>query len=256
MNEPQQLLDRLSAIGASLARRESALALIGLGSVGMELERLDRYSDLDFFVIVRPGHKAQYIEDLGWLVESAPIAYRFRNTADGYKVLYADGIFCEFAVFEPDELAAIPFAAGRLVWRAEGVDETIAAPPPSRDRAGEEQPDWWLLGEALTNLYVGLLREHRGERLTAMRFIQSYAVERILALAERLQGPGGASRDPFTPERRYEARYPAMAALLPAMLQGYARNRESARAALAYLDAHFELNEAMRAAVAALCSEL
>jgi len=37
------------------------------------------------------------------------------------------------------------------------------------------------------------------------------------------------------------------------MLQGYSRNRESARAALAFLDSHFELNEAMKAAVLALC---
>ena len=95
------------------------MALIGLGSVGLELERLDSYSDLDFFTIVRPGHKADYLDDLSWLADVAPIAYCFRKTRDGYKLLYEDGIFCEFAVFEEAELAQ-SFPPGRVVWRAPG----------------------------------------------------------------------------------------------------------------------------------------
>ena len=43
------LLKRLDDIGQSLERSGHALALIGLGSVGVELDRLDSYSDLDFF---------------------------------------------------------------------------------------------------------------------------------------------------------------------------------------------------------------
>ncbi len=105
--QPERLLARLEAIGQSLAGSGRGLALIGLGSVGLELERLDAYSDLDFFAIVEPGSKSEYLADLGWLAAPAPIVYAFRNTVDGYKYLYQDGIFCEMAVFEPDELAAI-----------------------------------------------------------------------------------------------------------------------------------------------------
>ena len=57
-------------IGAALARRDDALALLGLGSVGLETARLDRWSDLDFFAIVAPGAKARYIERLDWLAEA------------------------------------------------------------------------------------------------------------------------------------------------------------------------------------------
>jgi lincosamide nucleotidyltransferase len=53
----QSLLKRLNEIGHSLEKSGHALALIGLGSVGLELDRLDSYSDLDFFVIVENGHK-------------------------------------------------------------------------------------------------------------------------------------------------------------------------------------------------------
>jgi hypothetical protein len=257
MTEPEFLLNRLTSIGDSLATRETALALIGLGSVGLEFERLDRFSDLDFFVIVKAGNKAHYLTDLSWLTDIAPVAYAFMNTKDGYKLLYEDGVFCEFAVFEEAELEQVPFAPGRVVWRAAGVAESISVPkPPSREAQDEQSTDWHL-GEALTNLYVGLLREHRGERLTAMRFIQGYAVDRILALAEQLRPATNALPDPFNRERRFEFRYPDMAPLLPAMLQGYERNRESALAALAFLDEHFEINAAMKTAIRRLCdSEL
>lgn len=253
MIEPEFLLNRLSAIGNSLATRETALALIGLGSVGLESERLDRFSDLDFFVIVKAGSKGRYLDDLSWLSGVAPVAYAFMNTKDGYKLLYEDGVFCEFAVFEEAELEHIPFAPGRVVWKAAGVAESIGVPKhPSHDGPGEQSIAWHL-GEALTNLYVGLLREHRGEKLTAMRFIQVYAVDRILALVEQIRPATNALADPFNRERRFEFRYPDVAPLLPALLQGYERNRESALAALAFLEDHFELNAAMKTAIRRLC---
>jgi len=59
MNTPEKLLKRLDDIGQELSKRPGALALIGLGSVGLERERLDTFSDLDFFVIVQAGYKAQ-----------------------------------------------------------------------------------------------------------------------------------------------------------------------------------------------------
>ena len=65
--EQDLLLSRLNDIGASLARSKKAVALIGLGSVGIEVDRLDEFSDLDFFAIVEPGYKAEFIEDLDWL---------------------------------------------------------------------------------------------------------------------------------------------------------------------------------------------
>ena len=253
MNRPQSLLNRLDAIGRSLAGRESALALIGLGSVGLERDRLDSFSDLDFFVIVQPGTKAGYLQDLSWLTDIAPVAYYFQNTKDGYKLLYEDGIFCEFAVFEEAELAPIPFAPGRIIWKAPGVDERLTVPQHAHERAQEAPAEAWLLGEALTNLYVGLQREQRGETLSAMRFIQGHAVQHVLNLAERLQTPAAVSEDPFSRERRFELRYPALVPLLSGLLQGYEKNRESAWAALAFLDDNFKINPAMKRAILHLC---
>lgn len=249
----QQLLARLDAIAQAAAKTGQSLALLGLGSVGLEQDRLDVYSDLDFFLIVQPGAKQTFLKDLGWLSAPAPLAYSFRNTVDGYKALYADGIFCEFAVFEPNELAEIPFAPGRVVWHADGFDPAQLQPTP-RPPSGQSLDRDWLLGEALTNLYVGLGRYRRGEKLSGMRFIQNYAVERVLELAA-LERSDQAPPDRFDVARRAEQRFPALASELPAFMQGYANSLASARAILAYLDAHYAVNPAMRAAIVALCED-
>jgi lincosamide nucleotidyltransferase B/F len=247
----KELLNRLEEIGRSVAAAGNALAVIGLGSVGVELERLDDYSDLDFFVIVQPGQKERFLADLHWLAGIHPVAYHFRNTADGYKLLYQDGIFCEFAVFEEAELEAIPFAEGRIVWKAAGVDDAVRLPRRQAQRK-EPRTEEWLLGEALTCLYVGLCRFQRGEKLSAQRFIQHFAVDRVLELLELGGITGGAPRDPFALERRFEQRFPAVVAQLPHFVQGYERSPESAQALLHFLDGRFAINPALKSRIESL----
>jgi len=48
--------------------------------------------------------KQPFIDCLDWLEEICPLAYRFKNCELGYKFLFNDGIYGEFAVFEPEEL--------------------------------------------------------------------------------------------------------------------------------------------------------
>ena len=252
MNAPVQLTARLDAIGRSVASSKHGLAVIGLGSAGIELGRIDQYSDLDFFVIVEDGSKKQYLENLDWLSSIAPIAYYFQNTADGFKLLYADGIFCEMAVFDISELERIPFAEGRLVWKAAHISDKLRIP---KSKAGRETPqnEDWLLGEALTNIYVGLCRFRRGEKLSAARFVQGYALDRIVDLSARLATAGDAPADVFMPERRYEQRYPELALHLPAFMQGYEKTPASARAMLDFLDSNFDINPAIKAEIMQLC---
>jgi lincosamide nucleotidyltransferase B/F len=246
------LLTRLDEIGRSLERSGHALALIGLGSAGLELDRIDAYSDLDFFVLVESGYKAAFLDSLHWLSDIHPIAYSFRNTQDGFKLLFADGIFCEFAAFELAELLNVPFAPGRVVWKRPEVPDTVSRPSPAPvppDKPGRD----WLLGEALTNLYVGLQRDLRGEKLSAMRFIQINAVDRLLELTESIETEHEAHRDPFARERRFEQRFPALAPALASWMQGYEKNRESALAVLRFLEEHFKVNGAMAAEIRKLC---
>lgn len=248
MNRTALLLQRLDEIGLALSRSGHALALLGLGSSGQETARLDEFSDLDFFAIVEPGYKQAFIDDLSWLQVVHPLAYTFRNTPDGYKVLFADQIFAEVAVFEPGELAHIPYSAGRVIWKDPRLDDEVLAPAgPHQEPAGDGQA--WHLGEALTNLYVGMLRCRRGEKLSALRFVQVYALDHVLSLAASTEAEQPASVDRFAGERRVEQRFPALAARLPEFQQGYASTPQSALAILAFLEQHFDVERAIAQAI-------
>jgi hypothetical protein len=232
---PAYLLKRLEHIGVSLRDTGQALALLGLGSVGLDRSRLDAFSDLDFFAIVEPGSKSRFIQNLDWLAAVHPLDWHFQNTADGSKALMTDGVFCEFAVFEPHELARIPFAPGQVVWRREGFDTHCLHPQvalPSICNADET----WIVGEALSCLFVGMQRWSRGEWLSASRCVQSQALDRLIELDALRRKPLGdpSLRDPFASDRRLERRQPELAAELALLVPGY---QHTPSAAWAILDA-------------------
>jgi hypothetical protein len=250
----QILLGRLDALAAALREDPAALGLLALGSVGADTTRIDAWSDLDFFVVVQPEAKARYIADLAWLSGVHPLVWSYRNTVDGHKALMQDGVLCEFAVFAPAELSAVPYAPGRWVWRRDALAAAGSRPcvplPKPHDPA-------WLLGEALSNLMVGLMRHARGERLAAMRMIQVFALDRVLQLAALAPQPeartGSAdAADPFNVDRRLEARCPELAAQLPTWAAGYSGSVSAARSLLAWLQARHTVPAAVAERVGAL----
>ncbi|MGB2569110.1 hypothetical protein ACPFP2_11730 [Micromonospora citrea] len=243
------MLRRLDELAAHLATRPDTVALLGLGSAGAAHDRLDAHSDLDFFLVVADGAVARYVDSVDWLAAPCPVAYSFANERRGRKALYADGIFVEYAVFTVGELAGLSFTGARVVWQRPDAPTGLAAqgasPPPATPYDTVE----FHLNEALTNLYVGLHREARGERLNASRFIQSYAVDRVLALA-RLTSPGTAHRrDPFDPTRRVEQAYPPEELPLAEMVPGYRANRDAARATFSWLSARFPVHPVLGEAI-------
>jgi hypothetical protein len=246
-----QLLDRLSDIVQALERSGKGIALLGVGSTGLETDRLDRFSDLDFLAVVEEGSKQEFIDSLDWLEAAHPIAYAFQNTVDGYKVLFADGVFAEFGVLMPSELAQIPYPPTRIVWKTDAFDEKLAQ-GNQLPRSDGKRSLKWLLGEILTNLFIGLGRYRRGEKLAALELVQVHAINRMMELAPYIEPAQSAQRDPFAPARRFEAHFPGLAAHLPEFMQGYERTPESARAILAFVSEHFDVNPAMRQAILAL----
>lgn len=252
MDRREALLERLDAIAASLEADADGLALLGLGSVGRELERLDAWSDLDFFAIVRAGAKRRFIDGLSWLERAAPLAYAFKNTADGYKLLFHDGVFAEMAVFEPEELAGIPFAPGRAVWVRPGFDAAALEPKDERGRLRDGFELRHAAEELLTCLYVGLCRWRRGERLSAWRFIQSYCLDRYLELSTLRDPPEGGAADLYGLDRRFELRYPEAAKGLPSFLLGYDRVPEAAAWLLGWLGSWYPVSPALSAEITKL----
>lgn len=247
-------LKRLEEIAQSLERTEHAIALLALGSIGVERERMDEYSDLDFFVICEAGQKKRYIDNLDWLYTLAPVAYSFQNTVDGHKLLYQDDVFCEFAVFEIKELSSIPFSKGSVVWHKQDFDTTICEPTvtESTKKSSEE----YLIGEALTNLYVGIGRYHRGEKLSAYSFIQEAAVHQVIELMSSNEVANEEyDLDLFNLTRRFEKRYPESSKRLPMLLTGYENTLASAEEILEFLDMNFKINQNMKMRILDLLHE-
>ena len=181
------------------------------------------------------------------------MVYAFLNTADGYKLLFEDGIFAEMAVFEPDELARIPFTGGRFVWHAPDFQLPVPLEGNALSAAEPMHATEWLVNETLSNLYIGLGRFQRGEKLSAARFVQGHAVDRILDLAPRIEQAQSGLPDPFDPARRFESSFPQTAEHLPYFTPGYEDTPAAARAILAFLGTHFDINPAIKKGILERC---
>lgn len=236
MPQPQLLLERLLQMANHLSTLEGPQLLLGLGSVGVEMARLDAYSDLDFFLIVEDGYKQRFIDELDWLSDVHPLAYAFQNTIDGHKILFADGIYGEFAVFEYGEMPNINYSGGRIVWKRDTFDASALPMQNGPGANGRRSELDYALNEALTNLYVGLCRYARGEKLNAFYFVQQYAVGNLLKVIHLIEPGQNPFVDRYGLERRVEFRHPSFAKLLPSFTQGYNYVNESALAILIYIE--------------------
>lgn len=243
MPSPQVLEARLESIAQTLRSSNNVYALLGLGSAGVDRTRMDKYSDLDFFVIAKEGFKQEFIDDLGWLKASGELGFSVKNTVDGHKFLYLDGVFCEFAVFEPHELRQIPFSKGRVVWAEEGFNCDLLMPTNTAGSYSRSSDIEWIIGESLTNLYVGLGRYCRGEKLSAFKFVQVFSADRLLDLLHIKYESKSTEVDQYMPDRRAEARLPMTEPLFEMFCQGYGKTPESALTQLQWLEENFSINE-------------
>ena len=243
---PERLLQRLDDLGAALAGRGDVVALIALGSVGVAFDRLDDHSDLDFFVIVEDDARQRYVDSIDWLEELFPVAFSFPNTVDGRKVLFADGLYGEYAVFTVAGVTACAAPAGRVVWQRA---DALAGLDAARGVPGASPHDTvqWQANEALTNLYVALHRLARGELLSATRLIQVHAVDRVLTIAG-LHAGGSGQQDGFAVERGAERRF-GVGVPFASMVPGYDRNRDAALAILAWLEACADVDPVLAGAI-------
>ena len=228
----------------SMAKRfktdPNVCCLLGLGSMS-ELSRMDQYSDMDFFLIVEDGFKETYIKDLSWFGKE--IVFSFQNTKDGYKVLFADGVFAEFAVFIQSEMPHIGFTKGKVYYAKPGFDLSIVEPKQLKPKKPLNVD--FNINEALTNLYVGVLREKRGEHASSFTFIQVYAADLIMRLFEDLFVAADTLDDYYVFERRIEFKYQESKKILSGLKQGYDKNLESALFALEFLNLYYSVNQAM-----------
>lgn len=245
MQRKEQLLKRIHDLGLVLLKRPEVCALMGLGSIGIERDRLDDVSDLDFFVVVDKGYKSRYIENLDWLSETYPLGYAFRNSKDGHKIMFEDGIYGEFAIFEDQEVKDLYQSEGKIIWQRKDYDSSllIQSKGPKPKLYQKDMHD--AFNEALTNLYVGLCRVHRGEKLSGYRFIETFALNNILSVLHLCEERDQTHEDDYNIERRFEKHYPIFSKSLPLMLQGYQHIEVSALNLFNFLKAHMDVPSVM-----------
>lgn len=244
-------LTRLDGLAEAVATDPEVLAVLGLGSAGAEHDRFDDHSDIDFWLVVSDrAAKERYLGRIDWLAGfGGRVAYSFVNDPNGRKALLEDGLFLEYAIFTPEELRRLPFAGARVLWQRPGAAFDLDGHPgPGRPTAIDTVD--FHVNEALTNLFVGLHRELRGERLTAFRFIQVFAIDRVLALLGLDPTRHWNQRDPFEATRRVESSFSDVP--LSAMVPGYDQNGAAARSTLDWLTATYETDPAIVEAIRAL----
>ena len=182
--------------------------IIGLVLVGStaETQRVDEWSDHDFFVITEEGDQEALRQKLTWLPDPDSIAFSFRETEHGLKVVYKSGEVLEFAVFSCDELRVCMVNHHRLAYGNEKVEQALAEAtnrlPPVV--VGDDLADF---RHFLSVLVIQVGRSRRGERITAVQGIHGGATTALLkVLTRRL--PADPRLDKLDVSRRFEFVHP------------------------------------------------
>jgi lincosamide nucleotidyltransferase len=228
----QVIQETISLLAEAAQSATNTIALVGAGSAGVELSRMDQYSDIDFFLIVEDGCSANFIDENTWFEKYLPVNFWFRDTAHGNKALLANGVFLEFAVFTEAELAQYGIPGLRVIWSKEGfkLPEIPTIQPEERELS-------YYVDQALSNLYVGALRLRRGERLAALSMIERSALTNLLT-AYRIKNKL-VIQDPFNIERRAEGNFDVDFGKL---IRGYDLLEKSLVGILAFAEENFEVN--------------
>jgi hypothetical protein len=190
-----------------LAGDERVVGLVALGSMAAVDYEPDEWSDHDFFVIVEAGEQERFRTDFSWLPDSERVAFSFRETEHGVKVVYDDGHLLEFAVFDDRELDLARVNRYRVLVDRGDLERRMGELRAATVRASEAaaRDDAWLFGQFLTNLLVGVGRFRRGERLSGHVFVKSHAASHLLALlARHLRAERASLLDDLDAWRRFD----------------------------------------------------
>lgn len=217
----ERALRRMDEITAYYANQPGVIAVAAFGS-NAERERFDAYSDLDFLVICEALEKQRLLEQVRQLETLHAIDGMLISYGDAVKLLFSDGVLCDFGIVTPDQLRVFPHGAGRILWtRSEEEIPDVLAVEPERETEQE------LADSALFSLYVGCMRERRGEKAAAFYEVQVCAAQKVLTLMQ------GKQADAFSAFRHAEQLTPED--VVARMTPGYGRSQQAAAYMLALL---------------------
>ncbi len=214
--QPQEYQDFTTQLRANLSQDESVIGLVALGSMAQQDYQPDQWSDHDFFLIVTTGEQESFRSKLDWLPQPNEIAFSFRETQHGLKVVYQSGHLLEFAVFDTQELYLAKVNRYRVLLDRAEIEQQLVkikaasteTPSAATDESSQTDRDF---GQFLTNLLVGVGRYRRGEKLSGQQFVKTYAFRHLLVLLQKyLPSPQKSVLDNLDPYRRFERVYPAL----------------------------------------------
>ena len=231
--------ETLEKLSSAAQNSPHTIALIGAGSAGADISRMDQYSDIDFFLIVEEGSSADFINDNSWFGRDVSIVFAFRDTDHGNKVLLENGVFLEFAIFTEVELSLYGIPGLSTIWSKPGF-----ALPNFSEKVAVERELSYYVNQGLSNLLIGALRLKRGERLAALAMIERHALTNFL-IAYRMKNHLKIE-DPFNIERRAER---TLGVEFARLLQGYEKLEESLAEILNFAERNFEVNRPIAEAI-------
>lgn len=202
----EQYTERLIA---SVSARTDVEGLVLLGSTAA-VDRIDEWSDHDFYLVVREGTQERFRTDLDWLPDPEEVVFAVRETEHGLKVIYRSGAVLEFAVASREEVSTFggsPYAV--VLDRADVTARMEAAPTTPPPAEPDDLREFRLF---LSLVLIGVGRARRGEELAGGQLVRTYAAERLLTVLRHRLTPQSdsieAEMDPFNVFRRFEAAYP------------------------------------------------
>lgn len=200
-----RFLDYSKSLTEACIAHPEIIGLVLVGSAA-ETERVDAWSDHDFSVITPSGSQEALRTDLRWLPNSQSIAFSFRETEHGLKVVYESGAVLEFAIFDCTELQSCMVNHHHLAY---GNHDVAQALETAKNLKSEESPADSVkdFRHFLSVLIIGVGRARRGEILTAGENIRSTATTALLKVFTR-QLDKDSRLDKFDPRRRFELAYP------------------------------------------------
>lgn len=214
----QRFTERLSE---RLAADERVLGLVALGSMAAQDTQPDRWSDHDFFVIVRPGEPEGFRLDLSWLPDVQDLVLSYRETAHGLKALYRSGHLLEFAVFDPEELHLARVNRYRVLLDRGGIAEAMARVREETVAwtAGSGMGDFERFGQLLANLLVAAGRSTRGEELSGRQLVGHALQHLAVLLVRHVPKEVDHPLDDLDPLRRFERSWPSLGQELNDLLE-------------------------------------
>lgn len=184
-------------------------------------------------------HKPTLLHEVSWIREVQHVAYHYLRSADSLRVLFSDGVICDFYCYTNQELEAakpINQCEWHVFWHAQNNDVKHYPNQNYNDVAATKDA---LTGELLTMLMLGLRMFSQGQKLTAFHLVQHQALNNLIRLKSVLPV---AQEALFESPQPWESHAPEFEEYLPQFAAGLTQTPESSVAMLNYVESIMPVN--------------